>query len=511
MSTRSWPIRAPKFSRLLLSTLLIGTQVSGLGWSSFTPRLTAPGSARVPAPDQATRARLRAAYGNLPLTFEANQGQTAPQVQFLARGAGSTLFLTPTEAVLTFEKRVLRMSFVGANPAPHLVGHAALPGTANYFIGNDPTRWHTHIPTYKQVTYAQVYPGVDVVYYGTQGHLEYDCVVAAGADPSAITLGFAGADTVAINGEGELVVHLPSGAPLRWHPPVMYQEINGRRQAVSGGYVLLAPPRATGQADKGSYQVGFTVGAYDVSRPVTGWTYSPNFPTTPGAFQTSLGGSSDAFVTKVNPDGTALVYSTYLGGGGEDVGRGIAVDADGTAYVTGQTASPNFPTTPGAFQTTIGGGFYGDAFVTKVNPDGTALVYSTYLGGRDIDGGSGIAVDADGTAYVTGDTWSPNFPTTPGAFQTTIGGVVNAFVTKVNPDGTALVYSTYLGGSAYDGGSGIAVDADGNAYVTGWTYSPNFPTTPGAFQTSLGGSSDAFVTKVNPDGTALVYSTYLGG
>ncbi|MBI3292941.1 MAG: SBBP repeat-containing protein [Elusimicrobia bacterium] len=239
-------------------------------------------------------------------------------------------------------------------------------------------------------------------------------------------------------------------------------------------------------------------------------TRSRFFPTTPGAFQTAFSGLADAFVTKVNPDGTALVYSAYLGGFEFDAGYGIAVDVDGNAYVTGQTTSPSFPTTPGVFQTTFGGP--SDAFVTKVNPQGTALMYSTYLGGRSADAGLGIAVDQDGTAYVTGVTTSPNFPTTPGAFQPTFGGgIEDAFVTQVNPRGTALIYSTYLGGSVADRGSGIAVDAEGTAYVTGQTNSFNFPTTPKAFQTTFGGGFDAFVTQVNPAGTALIYSTYLGG
>ena len=227
---------------------------------------------------------------------------------------------------------------------------------------------------------------------------------------------------------------------------------------------------------------------------VTGTTLSTDFPTTPGAYQTASGGGEDAFVTKLNATGTALVYSTYLGGSGSDDGLGIAVDAAGNAYATGQTASTNFPTTTGAYQTTFGG--VEDAFVAKLNATGTALVYSTYLGGTGFDIGIGIAVDTAGSAYVTGVTESTDFPTTPGAFQTIYGGGEDAFVTKLNPTGTALVYSTYLGGSGLDGGNGIAVDAAGNAYVTGATGSPDFPTTPGAFQTTYGGGIyDAFVTK----------------
>ena len=261
---------------------------------------------------------------------------------------------------------------------------------------------------------------------------------------------------------------------------------------------------------------------------VTGSTSSTNFPITPGAFQTVCGNPSsclNAFVTEINPTGSALVYSTYLGGSGNDMGSGIAVDNADDAYVTGWTRSANFPVTAGAFQTTNGGGDiqcpYCDAFVTEINPTGSALVYSTYLGGSGNDIGSGIAVDSAGNAYVVGQTCSTNFPVTPGAFQTSIleGDCEavrnNAFVTKINSTGSALVYSTYLGGSVNDFGKGIALDSSNNAYVTGYTGSADFPVTPGAFQTTCGGGCssgyNAFVSKLNPSGSALAYSSYLGG
>ncbi len=252
---------------------------------------------------------------------------------------------------------------------------------------------------------------------------------------------------------------------------------------------------------------------------VTGIRGSFDFPTTPGAFQNPCTG--DAFVSKLNADGSSLAYSTCLGGTGGDYGYGITIDTSGNAYVTGGTSSPDFPTTPGAFQTTYGGGvavFEGDAFVSKLNAAGSALVYSTYLGGSGGDYGSGITVDTSGNAYVTGSTASSNFPTTPGAFQTTLGGGSNAFVSKLDAAGSALVYSTYLGGGDYDWGSAIAADSSGNAYVAGVTDSSNFPTTSGAFQRTCGGGSgfpspcrDAFVSRLSAAGSALVYSTYLGG
>jgi hypothetical protein len=256
---------------------------------------------------------------------------------------------------------------------------------------------------------------------------------------------------------------------------------------------------------------------------VTGITGSANFPTTPGSFDRTFGGSNDAFVTKLNPAGSALAYSTYLGAGRSEEGSDIAVDDAGRAYVTGQTFSAAFPTTPGSFDRTLGDAVFGfgDAFVTKLKPAGSALAYSTYLGGRSSDLGSGIAVDDAGRAYVTGEiestTGSSDFPTTPGAFDRTLGGLRDAFVTKLNPAGSALAYSTYLGGrlpefdSGEDFGSDIAVDVAGSAYVTGTTGSSDFPTTVGSFDRTLGGSGDAFVTKLKPAGSALAYSTYLGG
>jgi hypothetical protein len=233
---------------------------------------------------------------------------------------------------------------------------------------------------------------------------------------------------------------------------------------------------------------------------VLGDTGSSDFPTTPGAFQPAFaGGFADTFVTKLNGTGTALVYSTYLGGNGTDFTNvnTLAVDEKGNAYAAGQTDSPNFPTTPGAFQTTLAGAE--DAFITKLNRQGTALVYSTYLGGSGFDESNGIAVDKKGSAYVTGQSDSPDFPTTPGAFQSALAGGNDAVVTKLNARGTALIYSSYLGGTGEDFGIGIVLDKEGNAYVTGQTGSPNFPTTSGAFQPAFAGSSDAFVAKIRHD------------
>jgi hypothetical protein len=503
--------------------------------------------------DKATRARVSASYGKLPLSFEANEGQQDGQVKFLSRGSGYNLFLTNREAVLVLSKpekpvnkathatfsqeskrqsTVLRTQLIAANPAGKVTGEEELPGRVNYFIGHDPAKWRTDVATYAKVRYEQVYPGIDLVYYGNQGQLEYDFVVEPGADPARIRLRVAGARKMYVNSQGQLVVQTARGA-VRWNKPAIYQEVDGQHRSVKGKYVL-----------RRGHELSIEVAAYDTARPliidpilvystylggsetdegygiavdtsrnayVMGETTSTDFPTTAGAFQTTNAGSTGVYVTKLNPNGSALAYSTYLGGSDIDNGLDIAVDTSGNAYVTGRTFSTDFPTTPGAFQTTHGGGHH-DTFVTQLNRTGSALVYSTYLGGGGTDNGSAIAVDASGNAYVTGKTNSRVFPTTPGAFQTTSGGgKYDAYVTELNPTGTGLVYSTYLGGSGTDYGYGLAVDTSGNAYVTGYTSSTNFPTTPGAFQTTNGGRNDAFVTKLNPTGTGLVYSTYLGG
>lgn len=526
----------------------------------------------LPQQDEAAT-RLGKSYGLLPLSFEINRGQTDARVSFLSRGPGYTLFLTRTgDAVLALRRRgpegdqrqhvssgrqdvrsqeggsvtALRMKLVGASTAPRVVGAEELPGKANYFIGSDPAKWRANVPTYARAKFQSVYPGIDLVYYGNQRQLEYDFVVAPGADPRSIAIGFEGTEKVSLDARGNLVVATRDGN-VQFQKPVVYQVANGVLAEVSGSYAVRGR------------QVGFRLAAYDRERPliidpvlsystylgsgsqliglnldergeaiavdstgaayVTGPTFSSGFPTTVGAFDRTIGQNyADAFVTKFNPAGSALVYSTYLGGDLYDGGLDIAVDSTGSAYVTGQTCSAaSFPTTPGAFQTSNGSVFgsdCNDAFVTKLNPTGTALLYSTFLGGRTRDIGNAIAVDSEGSAYVTGYTLSTNFPTTSGAFQPGAVAPYDAFVTKLNPTGSAPIYSTYLGGSHFDFGEAIAVDASFNAYVTGYSSSIDFPTTSGAFQTTnagVAGDYDAFVTKFDPAGSALVYSTYLGG
>jgi hypothetical protein len=460
-------------------------------------------------------------YGKLPLSFEPNRGQTDARVMFLARVSGYTLFVTSTEAVFAGrDGSVERMKLLGANRKMRIEPLDKQPGISNYFIGNDPSKWRTNVANYGRVALREVYPGIDLIFYGNERQLEYDWVVAPGADPKQIRVRCEGADPVRKNADGDLVL----SASLRQKKPLIRQE--GRR--IEGGYVVHGR------------EVAFQVARYDATRPlvidpvlvystylggsgndqgngiavdgagnayVTGTTASTNFPTT-NPLQASNGGVGDAFVTKINAAGSALVYSTYLGGSGNDEGRGIAVDGAGNAYVTGTTTSTNFPTAS-PLQASYGGS-YVEAFVTKINSLGNALLYSTYLGGSGGDEGRSIAVDGAGNAYVTGTTASTNFPTA-NPLQASNGGGADAFVTKINAAGSTLVYSTYLGGSGQDGGNGIAVDGSGNAYVTGTTSSTNFPTKNALQASYAGGNTDAFVTKINAAGSALVYSTYLGG
>lgn len=433
-------------------------------------------------------ARAAEAFNRIPLTFESNDGQAAENVKFISRGRGFNLFLTPREAVLSLRRAgggkagearasaesstqgptsaALRMRLVGTRRRPAATGLAQTSWKTNYLIGDDPARWRTNVPTYAKVLYEQVYAGVDLIYYGNQQQLEYDFRLAAGADPRKIRMAFEGADRLEISKEGDLLLHIDGGL-VRQHKPVAYQETEGGRREVEGRYRLI-----------GKNGVGFQVSEYDPTKPLV-----------------------------IDP---ILSYSTYLGGLNSDYSYGLAVDADGNAYVAGTTGSADFPVTAGAYGGTARGS--DDIFVFKLNQTGTALIYSTYIGGISTDWGTNITVDADGNAYVAGTTASSNFPVTAGAYQTSKNTDYDGFVTKLNATGTGLVYSTYIGSSTQDWIHDLALDSFGNVYITGQTWSSSFPVTAGVVQQVYGGGGgDAFVTKLNAAGSALVFSTYIGG
>jgi RHS repeat-associated protein len=566
-----------------------------------------------------SKARLAESYGKLPLSFEANEGQTDPDVKFLARGPGYGLVLKPTEAVLKLlnvsgpdvvhhtheipsssaskvtadrplqhsrqqftrkgeKSTAIRMTLIDADPSAQISAMDEMPAKVNYLKGNDPAKWRTGIPTYGKVKFSQIYRGVDLVYYGNQRQLEYDFVVAPGADPKTIRMKF---ETVGEQGEDSLKPRLEAngdlllaagGGEVRFKKPLIYQNIGGRRREVAGQFILnpsLRPERMQGGAtdlvernhshgeQEQQVEIGFQLATYDTTQPViidpivvfatyfggsntdygrdiavdnngnayiTGstvsWTGTSDFPTvnalyTRSAINTDSDNTdSDAFIVKLNSTGSDVLYSTYLGGGRNDYGNAITVDVAGNAYVTGYTESANFPTANAIYPAFLG---TSDAFVIKLNSDGSQAVYSTYLGGSGGESGSDIAVDSAGSVYLTGATSSLNFPVV-NALYPQLRGSSDAFAVKFNSIGSQIIASTYVGGSVgsqdggsgWDVGTGIAVDADGNVYLTGYTSSSDFPTISARYP-QLGGSYDAFVAKFSSDLSQVIYSTYVGG
>jgi hypothetical protein len=530
----------PLLLAILLATSL-GTMLSAQ--SAPADQLRKPFVVKNAVPTGLTHAnatvqsRIVEKYGQLPLSFEANRGQANGQVKFLSHTGSYSLFLTDDESVLAFSAKksrsVLRMKLRHANSASKVTGMDELAGTSNYFIGNDPEKWHSKVPTYAKVKYEAVYPGIDLVYYGNQRQLEYDFIVAPGADPHRIGFDVTGAKRFRTDARGDLLLKVNDGE-IRWHKPVVYQEKNGVRQEIAAHYAISATNR-----------VAFDVAKYDASQLlyidpliystylggsgddqgdgiavdtegntyITGSTKSTDFPTVDPLQPIGGGAHYDAFVTKIDPSGSAIVYSTYLGGSQNEFGSSIAVDSAGSAYVIGDTFSSDFPIAGNALQRVCNRGsncaVWGDAFVAKLSADGSVLSYSTFLGGSADEHGRDIAVDNSGNVYVTGDTDSTDFPTKH-PLQPTNAGSPNVFVAKINSSGSALIYSTYLGGTVDDEGWAIAVDRRGDAYITGVSLSPDFPTT-NALQPKFGGTIDAFVAKISATGTTLVYSTYLGG
>jgi hypothetical protein len=451
--------------------------------------------------------------------FEPNVGQFASDVRYVARAGAATMVLTDDRAELaTADGRVVSWTVHGQRAGAALHAGARLGTHASYFIG-DPQTWRTNVPTFASVTYDGVLPGVDLVYHGSDdGKLEYDFVVAPHASPGALSLDVSGADDVRIADDGSLAIRVGDQV-LRQRPPAVYQDIDGRRVAVRGSYRLV-----------GAQQVGVEVAAYDARRaliidPVIDFATfvapGENELTHPiavdaqgniyvaGTSHTMLHGiEPDAFIAKMDPSGSHLLWTTYLGGSGPDAAYTIAVDGAGNAYVAGTTSSADFPVTPGAFERLNQQGLQ-MAFVAKLDASG-AVGYATYLHGANA---LGIAVDTTGNAYVTGCATTSAFVVTPGAFQTTYlgdGYGADAFALKLNPAGSSLVYSTLLAGTANDCGESIAVDSAGAAYVTGQTMSHDFPVgaTP---QRPWAGSTDSFVAKVAPSGSSLAYVTLLGG
>jgi uncharacterized repeat protein (TIGR02543 family) len=487
---QSLPVPDPRW----LDSLISGVDpalLQPLAWQTTLGGSPAQQSVKA---DPATRARVLEAFGRTPLHFEPNQGQTDPTVKFLARVPGYQLLLTPNEAVLAVRGQtaelpvVVRMQLTGAgvNPQPVVEGLAALPGQSNYYLGNDPQRWQTAVPHFAKVRYGAVYPGVDWELYGNPRQLEYDFVVAPGADPNLINLSFAGADGARLGADGELVVAV-AGQEVLHSSPTIYQVVNGERQIVTGGYVLR---ESAGDAPV----VGFEIAAYDRELPLV---------IDPLVYFTFVGGTP----TETPP-------ATIPGVGGDDYGYGVAVDAAGVAYITGSTSTNNvdiataakkFPISGPFIDNTFNGGT--DVFVTRMDAAGT-IIYSTYFGGSAFESGYGIAVDSVGNAYITGYTNSGNFPTSNdlSAPNNALQGTQDAFVARINASG-ALGYSSYLGGLANEAGYGIAVNTLGQAYVTGYTTSADFPDAVGGPPSG----EDTFIVQVLPTAPiTLWYSTLTG-
>ncbi len=501
----------------------------------------------VPAGARAAAAMTRTATPErlaLPLSFEENSGQADPSVRFVARGDGFALGLTGAGPVLLVrgaerERSAVAIRFAAAAPDPELEGQGLLPGVSHYYLGNDPGRWIESTRHYQRVRYRDVYPGVDVVFYARGRVLEYDFHVEPGVKPATIGLEISGADDVRLDAAGDVVLAL-GGRQLVLHRPTTYQRVGRRRLPVETRYRLEAPRL-----------VRLDVGAYDPARPlvidpvlsyvtylggtlgervgdltvdpggnvyVTGYTFSLDFPAAPG---TLPAGGSDIFVARLNSAGSALVFSTFLGGSGNENDGRIALDPNGGIYVSGVTGSSNFPVLNAA-QPALAGSL--DFTVTKLGPSGT-LLYSTYLGGSSLElFADGMAVDAMGAAYVCGQTVSTNFPVTPAAWDERCGntgtcdGGFDGVVAKIAPDGQAIEYATYVGGGANDFTIDVDVDAAGSAYVVGMTDSTDLSTSAGAVQPVYAGDSgpgfdggDAFLVKLSPAGDATTYATYIGG
>jgi len=532
----------------LATKLRIFIGVSVLLLLPATPRVSFAYAGQTRAPMSAPAAPVSSTadrYGQLPLSFVPNMGQSDAVVRYQAHAMGGMLFFEDDALVLSLPttdprqtedqtRSVVHLRFDGVDVAHRVVNAERLPGIVNYFIGNEPSRWLTNLPTYAAIVYEQLYPGIDLRYDGAQSTLKGTYTLAPHANPSRIRWHYEGATSVRVDKQtGDLLLALDDVATLIEKAPSAWQTSAGVRVNVTVRYAVMKDD-----------SIGFALGKYDTNEPltidpqliystylggsafdgaksvavdvagnayITGVTQSTNFPTQ-NAYSNALKGGTDAFVVKINATGTALVYATYLGGNnGEDQSGplragGIAVDSSGNAYVTGCTNSADFPTV-NPFQGTHGATTNCDVFVSKLNPAGNALTYSTFLGGPGVDTGNAIAVDDQGSAYIAGEA-GKDFPGSSSSF-TSSGHV---FVTKINPAGAAIAFSWFFGGNSYEYATDVAVDSAHNIYVVGNTFSTDFPVLNAAQSTKGGGfNHDAFVTKIKADGSGLVYSTYLGG
>jgi Beta-propeller repeat len=507
----------------------------------------------------AATAQTAVNFGNLPLYFEA--GSTG---SFLAHGRDAVFSISPAGAQFALREnadapaRAVQMEFIGANQQAQISGDAGLPGKINYLIGNNPAQWRSGVPIFAKVRVQEIYPGINLVYYGSEQQLEYDFTIAAGANPGSIAIHFDGADKISINAQGGLVLKLGDREILQ-PKPLIYQTVGGTRKEVSGGYKIL-----------GAQDVAFAVGKYDRALPLvvdpvlgystyfggtladTAWAVALNtlnsnvyvagqtlskdamkkekVPfSTPGALEKNFGGGKligDGFVARFDETGTNLIYLTYLGGTNDDFVSSVAVDAAGNAFVTGFTDSTNFPTA-NALYSTIGGvknarnkAFPGDAFIAELDASGSNFIYSTYLGGSGVEAGYGIAIDSADNAYVTGLTGSTDFPLVNPVQSHLATTNNNVFVAEIGAGGSPLIFATYLGGTNSDAGESIALDAANDIYVAGFTSSTNFPTLNAVNSVLNAGdlpkkkhgpfNYDAFVAKFAPSGASLLYSTFLG-
>jgi len=465
-------------------------------------------------------------YEHLPLAFEQNVGQAHSEAAFLARGPGYLIELAGGNVTVHGPSWHISLQFLAGNSTAGGRGLQRLPMQTSYFSGSAPAAWHTDISSFRQVAYRNIYPGIDVVYYGSRGQLEYDLVVAPGADWSQIRIAVEGPDGLRLDADGSIELDT-GGENIRFRTPRAYQNFGDGTREVPSRYVFTS-----------RNYIGFELGGYDPTRPliidpvfsystylggslsdqaygitvdgsgcayIAGETYSFDFPLR-NAWQTSEHGDRDVFVSKLSADGSSLIYSTYLGGGSFDSGRAIAIDSSGAAYVTGVTWSADFPTTPGVLQTTYAG--QGDVFVAKLNPSG-GLVFATYIGGAGADTATSIALDSARNAYVAGYTSSLNFPMSHAYQPTFRGGWQDAFVFALNTNGSSSIYSTYIGGSGNEVAQGVAVTPAGEAFIVGSTDSSDFPTAS-PIQSSNAGELDAFVVKLTASG-GLAYATYFGG